>query len=54
MRSRRLPVILLSSLFVALRTASSNPEQIVATGDKLFFTADDGAHGRELWELPLP
>jgi ELWxxDGT repeat protein len=39
---------------IAPGTASSNPEQIVATGDKLFFTADDGAHGRELWELPLP
>jgi ELWxxDGT repeat protein len=37
---------------------SSGPEQLVlvgdAAGDKLFFTADDGVHGRELWELPLP
>jgi ELWxxDGT repeat protein len=29
--------------------ATSNPRRLVAAGDKLFFTADDGVHGRELW-----
>src|SRR4051794_19947683 len=28
---------------------SSDPQGMVAVGDKLFFTADDGVHDRELW-----
>jgi ELWxxDGT repeat protein len=28
---------------------SSEPEELRAVGDVLFFTADDGIHGRELW-----
>jgi ELWxxDGT repeat protein len=27
----------------------SNPDNLIASGGKLFFTADDGTHGRELW-----
>lgn len=27
----------------------SIPEQLTAVGERLFFTADDGLHGRELW-----
>ena len=30
---------------------SSEPEDLVATDEGLFFTADDGLHGRELWYL---
>jgi hypothetical protein len=26
---------------------------LVAADGNLFFTADDGVHGRELWVLPL-
>src|SRR5262245_20285828 len=28
---------------------SSNPENLTAVGDRLFFSADDGVHGTELW-----
>ncbi|MCS7062052.1 MAG: hypothetical protein RMN25_12935 [Anaerolineae bacterium] len=28
---------------------SSSPDQLLAAGDRLFFTADDGVHGREMW-----
>ncbi|HEY2292513.1 MAG TPA: hypothetical protein VGM86_17580 [Thermoanaerobaculia bacterium] len=28
----------------------SYPDGLVSTGDRAFFTADDGSHGRELWE----
>ncbi len=27
----------------------SSPDQLIALGDRLLFTADDGLHGRELW-----
>jgi hypothetical protein len=33
--------------------ASSPPQETVAADGNLFFTADDGEHGRELWVLPL-
>ncbi|MDQ1348792.1 MAG: hypothetical protein QG573_2168 [Acidobacteriota bacterium] len=32
--------------------ASSFPQDFMALGDVLLFTADDGVHGRELWALP--
>ncbi|HET6546011.1 MAG TPA: hypothetical protein VFG55_04610 [Rhodanobacteraceae bacterium] len=32
---------------------SSSPEQITIVGDFIYFTADDGVHGRELWALPV-
>ena len=28
---------------------SSDPQSLIVVGDKLFFTADDGVHDRELW-----
>ncbi|HEV7784649.1 MAG TPA: hypothetical protein VGQ28_04880 [Thermoanaerobaculia bacterium] len=34
--------------------APSNPEQLTAADGTLYFTADDGVHGHELWALPLP
>jgi len=35
--------------------ASSDPENLTAVGDTLFFTAKDGRHGRELWRAgPRP
>ena len=30
---------------------SSEPADLTVAGDSLYFTADDGAHGRELWRL---
>lgn len=36
---------------IAPGAASSSPEQITLVGDNIYFTADDGAHGRELWAL---
>src|SRR5258705_12248965 len=32
------------------RTPSSRASQFVGVSGKLFFTADDGVHGRELWK----
>lgn len=29
----------------------SFPQQLTAVGDRVFFTADDGVHGRELWTV---
>src|SRR5262249_35621467 len=29
---------------------SSNPASLIAAGSRVFFSADDGTHGRELWE----
>jgi ELWxxDGT repeat protein len=34
-------------------TSSSNPSQFVRSGSLIYFTADDGVHGRELWAIPL-
>ena len=28
---------------------SSSPDSLISLGDKLYFSADDGVHGRELW-----
>jgi ELWxxDGT repeat protein len=36
---------------IAPGAASSSPEQITLVADNIYFTADDGAHGRELWAL---
>ncbi len=33
--------------------ASSDPAELFTNGDLLYFSADDGLHGRELWVLPL-
>jgi ELWxxDGT repeat protein len=32
----------------------TTPEHLTFVGDTLFFVADDGVHGRELWRLRLP
>jgi hypothetical protein len=29
----------------------SSPDQLLAVGNTLYFTADDGIHGRELWKV---
>jgi ELWxxDGT repeat protein len=31
---------------------SSDPRDLVAMDNKLYFSADDGVHGRELWQPP--
>ncbi len=31
---------------------ASSPAEITAEGPLLYFAADDGIHGRELWTLP--
>ncbi|HEX5748204.1 MAG TPA: ELWxxDGT repeat protein [Archangium sp.] len=33
--------------------ASSFPSRFTRSGDRVFFVADDGVHGRELWSVPL-
>jgi ELWxxDGT repeat protein len=33
--------------------AGSNPGSLTVVGRQLFFSADDGTNGRELWALPL-
>src|SRR5215203_7573161 len=30
-------------------SGGSKPEQLTPMGDNVYFTADDGIHGRELW-----
>jgi hypothetical protein len=30
--------------------AASDPQDLVAMNNKLYFSADDGTHGRELWD----
>jgi Ca2+-binding RTX toxin-like protein len=32
----------------------SNPSQLTVVNDRLFFTADDAVHGRELWQFAFP
>ena len=39
---------------IELTTANPNPDQLTAAAGILYFTANDGEHGRELWALPLP
>jgi ELWxxDGT repeat protein len=38
---------------IAPMAESSNPFDLTAAGDRLFFLANDGPAGRELWALPL-
>ena len=40
---------MIKDIFVGDEDDDSNPRHTTAEGDKLFFTADDGTHGRELW-----
>jgi ELWxxDGT repeat protein len=37
---------------IGARGLSSLPDQFTVSGGHVFFTADDGVHGRELWALP--
>lgn len=39
---------------IRLGTGSSSPEDLTFVGTTLFFSANDGPHGRELWKLPAP
>jgi len=34
--------------------SGSEPRSFTRSGDSVFFSADDGVHGAELWRLPLP
>ena len=34
---------------INVSTAPSNPTELIAAGDALFFVADDGIHGSDLW-----
>ncbi len=38
---------------IAPGAASAQPEQLTVAGGRLYFTADDGLTGREVWSLPL-
>jgi hypothetical protein len=38
---------------IAPGQANANPGQLVLAGNYLFFSADDGTSGQELWALPL-
>jgi ELWxxDGT repeat protein len=33
-------------------STGSNPTNLVSMNNKLYFTADNGVHGRELWDPP--
>jgi len=35
-------------------TSFSSPNALVVSGGRLYFAADDGITGAELWALPLP
>src|SRR5262245_33095354 len=39
-----------TELLALLGTNDANPQQFVNVGGTLFFAADDGVHGRELWK----
>ncbi|HNR30567.1 MAG TPA: hypothetical protein PKI11_06735 [Candidatus Hydrogenedentes bacterium] len=39
---------------VPMENPSSVPEYLKVAGDALYFTADDGIHGRELWKWEFP
>lgn len=38
---------------VAPGRLSSDPQRLTRSGDLLYFTADDGTHGHELWAVPM-
>ncbi|EPX59679.1 Flagellar hook-length control protein FliK [Cystobacter fuscus DSM 2262] len=38
---------------IAPGPSASSPSWFTESGDRAFFVADDGVHGRELWALPL-
>lgn len=38
---------------IAPGAPGSQPQSFAVAGSRLYFTADDGLHGRELWSLPL-
>jgi ELWxxDGT repeat protein len=38
---------------IAPGAASSSPREIAVSAGRIWFSADDGTHGRELWALPL-
>lgn len=38
---------------IAPGAAGSAPDELTVAGSRLFFSADDDLHGRELWSLPL-
>jgi len=47
--SRRMLALSAELIEIAPQSANANPESLVAMGDLVFFTADDGVHGTELW-----
>ena len=46
-----IPAIDVAIADIAPGTASSSPEQITPAGAWIYFSADDGTRGRELWAL---
>ncbi len=42
-----------SSASIPEGTPSSSPQRLIVCGETVFFTADDGLHGRELWSCQL-
>lgn len=43
------PAYLVSDINQAPEMVSSDPDSLTRAGDTVYFTADDGTHGRELW-----